>query len=472
MMGSTLIDIAYSLAAMLVTLGILVTIHEYGHFSVARWCGVKVERFAIGFGKPLLRWRGKPLPGETADEATEYVICALPLGGYVKMLGEQDDVPLADRSRAFTHKTLPQRAAIVAAGPLANFFLAVFVYWLMFMTGVSGIAPVIGAVGDDGPAAVAGLRTGDEIVAVDGTPTATWQDVRVRLLDRLGESGALDVRVQSADGEQHSHTITLERWLAASEEPDLLGALGLTPFHQYIPARLGEILPDGRAQAAGLQGDDLIVSADGVPVRDWSHWLEIVQTSPERTLEVTVLRDGGHVSLSLTPGVRLDANGQPELNSSGNRQGYIGAQVSLPTLPETMQRNVSYSPFAALPQALSETWENSVFVLESIKKMLAGLISVSNISGPITIAQVAGETASYGLEYYLGFLAVLSISLGVLNLLPIPVLDGGHLFYYAVEGIIRRPVPRRVQEWSMQFGVLLVAGIMFLAIYNDVNRLL
>lgn len=471
-MGSTLIDIAYSLAAMLVTLGILVTIHEYGHFRVARWCGVKVERFAIGFGKPLLRWRGKPLPGETADEATEYVICALPLGGYVKMLGEQDDVPLKDRTRAFTHKTLPQRAAIVAAGPLANFLLAIVVYWLMFMTGVSGLAPVLGDVRDEGPAAVAGLRAGDEIIAVDGTPTETWQDVRVRLLDRLGETGALDVRVQGADGEERSHTITLNRWLAGSEEPDLLGALGMTPFHQFIPARLGDILPDGRAQAAGLQNDDLIVSADGAPVRDWSHWLEIVQTHPERTLQITVLRDGEHLTLSLTPGVRLDANGKPELNSSGNRQGYIGAQVSLPTLPPQMQRNVSYSPFAAMPQAVTETWENSVFVLDSMKKMLMGLISVSNISGPITIAQVAGETASYGLEYYLGFLAVLSISLGVLNLLPIPVLDGGHLFYYAVEGIIRRPVPRRVQEWSMQFGVILVAGIMFLAIYNDVNRLL
>jgi len=470
-MGSTLFNIVYSLAAMLVTLGILVTIHEYGHFSIARWCGVKVERFAIGFGKPLLRWRGKPLPGEKADEATEYVICALPLGGYVKMLGEQDDVSPADRERAFNHKPLWQRAAIVAAGPIANFLLAIVVYWLMFMTGVSGLAPVIGAVSDDGPAAVAGLRSGDEILAVDGTPTPTWQDVRLRLLDRLGESGALELQVKAPNGAARTHTITLDRWLAGSEEPDLVGTLGITEFHQFIPARLGEILPDGRAHAAGLQVDDLIVSVDGVPVRDWAHWLEIIQTNPERTLQVTVRRDGGELTLSLTPGVLLDERGNPVLSSSGSRQGYIGARVSQPTLPPEMQRNVTYSPLAALPQAVSETWDNSLFVLESIKKMLAGLISVSNISGPITIAQVAGETASYGLEYYLGFLAVLSISLGVLNLLPIPVLDGGHLLYYAIEGIIRRPVPRRVQEWSMQFGVLLVAGIMFLAIYNDVNRL-
>lgn len=472
-MSETLIDIAYSLAAMLVTLGILVTIHEYGHFSTARWCGVKVERFSIGFGKPLLRWRGKPLPGETPETATEYAICALPLGGYVKMLGEQDDVSPADRERAFNHKPLRQRAAIVAAGPIANFLLAIVVYWLMFMTGVSGLAPVIGAVSEEGPAAQAGLQPGDEIVAVDGSDTATWQEVRVRLLDRLGETGTLELKVHSADGSSSSHQLSIERWLAGSEEPDLLGALGLTPFHQFIPARLGEIVPGGRAEAAGLRSNDLVVSADQVPVRDWGHWLEVVQNSPERTLQVTVLRDGNEVSLPLTPGIRMiEGTNEPELNSAGHRQGFIGASVSLPTLPPEMLRNVRYSPIAALPQAVTETWENSVFVLESIKKMLVGLISVSNISGPITIAQVAGETASYGMEYYLGFLAVLSISLGVLNLLPIPVLDGGHLFYYAIEGIIRRPVPRRIQEWGMQFGVLLVAGIMFLAIYNDVNRLL
>ncbi len=471
-MGSTVIDIIYSLAAMLVTLGILVTIHEYGHFSVARWCGVKVERFSVGFGKPLLRWRGKPLAGETEQEATEYVIGVLPLGGYVKMLGEQEEVNPADRQRAFNHKPLLQRAAIVAAGPFANFLLAIFVYWLMFMNGVSGLAPVIGAVTAESPAAVAGLQAGDEILSVDGSDTATWQEVRVGLLDRLGESGDLDVQVKSGNGAPRTHTIVLDRWLAGSEEPDLLGALGLTPFHQVIPARLGEIVPESRAQAAGLQAGDLVLNADGVAVRDWAHWLEIIQASPEQTLQVTVLRDRAQVALALTPGIRLGENGQPELSSNGSTKGYIGAQPSLPTLPPEMTRNVSYTPWAALPQAVTETWKNSVFVLESIKKMFAGLFSVSNISGPITIAQVAGETASYGMEYYLGFLAVLSISLGVLNLLPIPVLDGGHLFYYAIEGVIRRPVPRRIQEWGMQFGVLLVAGIMFLALYNDVNRLL
>jgi regulator of sigma E protease len=463
----------YSLLAMLVTLGILVTIHEYGHFSIARLCGVKVERFSVGFGKPILRWRGKPLAGEPAAEATEYVVGALPLGGYVKMLGEQEEVSPAQRARAFNHKPLSQRAAIVAAGPLANFLLAIVVYWLMFVTGVSGLAPVIGEVTADSAAAVAGLRAGDEIVAVDGESTSTWQDVRLQLLDRLGESGTLEVQVQTAGSTQtRTLNITLDRWLAGAEEPDLLGALGVIPFHQVIPARIGEVLPGGRAAAAGLVAGDLLTSANGQEIGNWSHWLEIVLASPEQELRVGLLRDGNTLEVALTPAVRLTDEGVPELDAGGRTQGYIGAAGSLPVLPDWMTRNVSYSPIAALPQALNETWENSVFVLVSIKKMLAGLISVTNISGPITIAQVAGETASYGLEYYLGFLAVLSISLGVLNLLPIPVLDGGHLFYYAVEGIIRRPVPRRIQEWGMQFGIVLVAGIMFLALYNDVNRLL
>jgi regulator of sigma E protease len=469
LMGNAL----FNLLAMLVTLGILVTIHEYGHFRVARWCGVKVERFSVGFGKPILRWRGRPDPDEAAGEGTEYVVGLLPLGGYVKMLGEQEEVGVRQQARAFNHKPLGQRAAIVAAGPLANFLLAIVVYWLMFITGVSGLAPVVGAVASGSVAAVAGLQPGDEILAVDGEPTTTWQDVRLQLLDRLGESGTLQMQVKPAGTTAtRAVNIPLQRWLAGDEEPDLLGVLGVVPFHQVLPAQLGEVLPDGRAAGAGLREGDLITAANGQAVADWAGWLEIVSRSPEQLLNVTVLRDGRSVELPLTPAVRVSEAGTPELDADGRTAGYIGARVNIPVLPETMIRDVRYSVFAAVPQAISETWENSLFVLDSMKKMLVGLISVKNLSGPLTIAQVAGETASYGLEYYLGFLAVLSISLGVLNLLPIPVLDGGHLFYYAIEGIIRRPVPRKIQEWGMQFGIMLVAGIMFLALYNDVNRLL
>jgi regulator of sigma E protease len=461
-----------SIAAMLVTLGILVTFHEYGHFWVARRCGVKVERFSIGIGKPILRWRGKPEPGFPHEVPTEYVIGLLPLGGYVKMLGEQDDVDPAQYDRAFNHKSLSQRAAIVAAGPIANFMLAIVLYWLMFATGVSGLAPVVGHVEAGSPAALAGLMTNDEIKAVDGEETATWQEVNLKLLDRLGESGTIALTVTGEDSSlQRQVNIPVQRWLAGEDEPDLMGALGLTPWHLFIAPELDQVLTEGRAAAAGLRSGDLIVSANGIAMDSWSDWLEVIRDNPESEISVGLQRDGLPLELPLRPAIRMGQDGSPELDAAGNPQGYIGATVVLPQMPQWMNRSLRYSLLDAIPEAVRETWDNSKFVLVSIKKMLAGLISVKNISGPITIAQVAGQTASYGFEYYIGFLAVLSISLGVLNLLPIPVLDGGHLFYYGIEAIIRRPLPRRMQELGMQVGILVISCLMFLALYNDVNRL-
>jgi regulator of sigma E protease len=430
---SVIQDIFISVLAMMATLGILVTFHEYGHYRVARWCGVRVERFSIGFGKPLLRWFGKPqadIPGDGGQaHRTEYAIGFLPLGGYVRMLGEQDEVSDALKPYSFTHKSLAQRAAIVAAGPIANFLLAIVLYWLMFMGGVSGLAPVVGRVDNASPAAAAGLLAGDEIVAVDGVPTATWQKVQERLLGRLGESGALRLSVRAHDAAlPHELLLPLERWLAGAKEPNLLADLGIVPFNQTLPARFDQVLPDGRAAAAGLKSQDLILSANGIAVVDWAHWLDIVRTHPEQDLILQVERGDSTLELTLRPAVRADARGRPELDAQGRQQGYIGAAVLVPEVPKWMNRSIRYSVLAAIPQALRETWNNSAFVLESLKKMLVGLISVSNIGGPLTIAQMAGETVSYGLSYYIGFLAVLSISLGVLNFLPIPVLDGGHLF--------------------------------------------
>jgi regulator of sigma E protease len=342
----------------------------------------------------------------------------------------------------------------------------------MFVTGVTGLAPVIGHVDENSTAAVAGLRAGDEITSVDGTITRTWQDVHLQLLDRLGETGSIDLAVKPADSTlEREVTIPLQRWLVGASEPDLLENLGITPFHQVLPPQIGEVLPDGKAAEAGIRAGDLVTSANGTPISTWTDWLEVVSDSPEQTIDVGLMRDNQNLSITLVPAVRLAADGTPELDADGNPQGYIGAAPQIPVLPDSMNRNITYSLVAAIPEAVSETWDNSVFVLVSIKKMLIGLISVENISGPLTIAQVAGQTASYGLEYYLSFLAVLSVSLGVLNLLPVPVLDGGHLFYYAIEGIIRRPVPRKLQEWGMQLGIMLVASLMFLALYNDVNRL-
>ncbi|MDT8398095.1 MAG: RIP metalloprotease RseP [Pseudomonadales bacterium] len=449
-----------NILAMLLTLGILVTVHEFGHFWVARRCGVKVERFSIGFGKPLLKW---------TRQGTEYVIALLPLGGYVKMLGEQDvAIPESERHLAFNHKPLSQRAAIVAAGPLANFLLAIFLYWLMFMVGVSGVAPVVGTVKNDSPAALAGLQAGDEIVAVDGESTRTWQEVQVQLLGRLGESGFLNLTATSPErAKPLVARINLERWLNNDAEPDPLQALGITPFRLDIPPRLGEIVAGGRAESAGLLPGDLVLAVNGDKLGGWLEWIDIVRANPESDLQLVVERGGERINLELRPALTMAED--------GSERGFIGAGVStpevMPTLPPEMNREIRYSAWQALPQALSETWNNTVFVLDSIKKMILGLISVENLSGPITIAQIAGQTATYGFEYYIGFLAVLSISLGVLNLLPIPVLDGGHLFYYLVETIIRRPVPEKVQAMGMQIGITLIVGIMLIAFYNDVNRL-
>ncbi|MBT5720299.1 MAG: RIP metalloprotease RseP [Gammaproteobacteria bacterium] len=462
-----MLDVLISIIALLVTLGILVTIHEFGHFWVARRCGVKVLRFSIGFGKAAKTWIGK--------DGVEYVIAPIPLGGYVKMLGQEDttvtdtsSVPASQRQYSFACKPLWQRMVIVAAGPIANFLLAIFVFWLINISyGVSGIAPVVNSVIEDSVADRAGLRAGDEILAVDGTETIIWQQVTLQLLARLGETGDVTLTVDPADSNRSRDIrLPIDAWMGSETAPNPVNDLGIIQFE--IPADIAGIVPGGAADAAGLQAGDKIVSVDGSPIRGWTHWVEVIRANPELTLNVVVKRGGIDNVLLMQPArATLD---------DGTVIGSIGAYVEETTLaellPPEMQRQVDYNVVSAIQPALVETWDKSLFVLDSVKKMVIGLISVKNINGPITIAQVAGETATYGLDVYLGFLALLSISLGVLNLLPIPVLDGGHLLYYAIEAVIRRPVPERIQAFGLQLGLLLISGIMVLAIYNDVNRLL
>jgi regulator of sigma E protease len=462
-----IIEILISVMALLVTLGILVTIHEFGHFWVARRCGVKVLKFSIGFGKAVKTWTGK--------DGCEYIIAPIPLGGYVKMLG-QEDTTVVDSSRlsasqrecSFACKPLWQRMAIVAAGPIANFLLAIFVFWLINISyGVSGIAPVVNSVIEDSIAEIAGLRAGDEILAVDGEETIIWQQVTLQLLARLGETGEITLTVDPADSSRTRELqLPINAWMGSETAPNPVGDLGIIQFE--IPADIAGIVPGGAAEAADLQEGDEVISVDGRSIRGWTHWVEIIRASPELTLNVVVQRGGISTDLLMTP--------ETATLDDGTVIGSIGAYVQETTLaellPPEMQRQVDYNVLSAIQPALAETWNKSIFVLDSVKKMVVGLISVKNINGPITIAQVAGETATYGLDVYLGFLALLSISLGVLNLLPIPVLDGGHLLYYAIEAVIRRPVPERIQAWGLQLGLLMISGLMVLAMYNDVNRLL
>ena len=459
-----ILEIFIRVIALLVTLGILVTIHEFGHFWVARRCGVKVLKFSIGFGKAIKTWVGR--------DGVEYIIAPIPLGGYVKMLG-QEDTTVADtsglstsqRECSFACKPLWQKTAIVAAGPVANFLLAIFVFWLINISyGVSGIAPVVNNVIEDSIAETAGLRAGDEILAVDGQETIIWQQVALQLLARMGETGEITLTVDPADSSRTREIqLPINAWMAAEAAPNPVGNLGIIQFE--IPADIAGIVPGGAAEAADLREGDEIISVDGKSIRGWTHWVEVIRASPELTLNVAVQRGGINTDLLMTP--------KTATLDDGSVIGSIGAYVKETTLaellPPEMQRQINYNVLSAIQPAISKTLEMSIFILHSVKKMITLEISPKNIGGPITIAKVAGETATLGPEFYLGFLALLSISLGVMNLLPIPVLDGGHLLFYAIEAVIRRPVPERIQAFGLQLGLLLISGIMVLAIYNDVS---
>ena len=459
-----ILEIFIRVIALLVTLGILVTIHEFGHFWVARRCGVKVLKFSIGFGKAIKTWVGR--------DGVEYIIAPIPLGGYVKMLG-QEDTAVADtsglstsqRECSFACKPLWQKTAIVAAGPVANFLLAIFVFWLINISyGVSGIAPVVHNVIEGSIAETAGLRAGDEILAVDGQETIIWQQVALQLLARMGETGEITLTVDPADSSRTREIqLPINAWMAAEAAPNPVGNLGIIQFE--VPADIAGIVPGGAAEAADLREGDEIISVDGKSIRGWTHWVEVIRASPELTLNVAVQRGGINTDLLMTP--------KTATLDDGSVIGSIGAYVKETTLaellPPEMQRQINYNVLSAIQPAISKTLEMSIFILNSVKKMITLEISPKNIGGPITIAKVAGETATLGPEFYLGFLALLSISLGVMNLLPIPVLDGGHLLFYAIEAVIRRPVPERIQAFGLQLGLLLISGIMVLAIYNDVS---
>ncbi len=450
-------SILINIAALLVTLGILVTIHEYGHFWVARRCGVKVLRFSIGFGKPLFGWYGR--------DGTHFVVAAIPLGGYVQMLDERER-PVADDEKhlAFNRKPIGQRIAVVLAGPLANFLFAIFVYWFMFVSGTTSVVPVVGSVAAGSPAEQAGLGPDVEIIAVDGEPTRSWDEISLQLIRRLGETGDIRFRVSPFGSlQQQEVRVPIDAWLVGEEEPDPIGALGIRRWRPELPPLLGTLDEQGRAFAAGLQSGDLVVSAAGEPVADWMAWVEFVRARPEQVIPVTVRRDGALLEIELTPARRTLEDGRVI--------GFIGAGVQQPEWPAERLRELRYGPVEGVGRAVEKTWQMSTMTLGALWKMVEGLVSVKNLSGPVTIARIAGATASSGLESFLSFLAYLSVSLGVLNILPIPVLDGGHLMYYLIELLRGRPVSQQAQWVGTQVGLFLIVGIMLLAFINDLGRL-
>ncbi|WP_053178300.1 RIP metalloprotease RseP [Pseudomonas kilonensis] len=446
----------YMIAGTLIALGVLVTFHEFGHFWVARRCGVKVLRFSVGFGMPLLRWHDK--------KGTEFVVAAIPLGGYVKMLDEREgEVPADQLDQSFNRKTVRQRIAIVAAGPIANFLLAMVFFWGLAMLGSEQVRPVIGGVEAGSVAARAGLGAGQEIVAIDGEPTSGWAAVNLQLVRRLGESGSLQLMVREKGSTVDSpRELILDNWLKGADEPDPIRSLGIKPWRPALPPILAELDPKGPAHAAGLKTGDCLLALDGQPVSDWQQVVDSVRVRPDTKIVLRVERDGAPIDVPVT----LAARGESKAPT-----GYLGAGVKAVDWPPEMIREVSFGPVAAIGEGARRTWTMSILTLDSLKKMLFGELSVKNLSGPITIAKVAGASAQSGVADFLNFLAYLSISLGVLNLLPIPVLDGGHLLFYLIEWARGRPLSDRVQGWGIQIGISLVVGVMLLALVNDLGRL-
>ncbi len=452
-----ILGILENIVVMVVTLGVLITFHEWGHFQVARWCGVGVLRFSVGFGPSLLRWTDK--------RGTEFVLAAIPLGGYVKMIDEREAaVPHSDLSKAFNRQPVSKRIAIVAAGPIANFVLATVVFWGILQGGVTQLVPIIGHVETGSLAAKAGLEKGQEIVAIDGKQTESWSDVQMTLVNRLGESGALEVSVKYPDSDLvYGSTVWLEQWLKGAQDPDPLRGLGISVWQPEIKPILQEVLEDSPAEKAGLRAGDEITALDGQAIDSWEELVEFVQNKPGASILLSYSRDSIQHDVQLTAATAT--------NKKGEAVGRIGVSPVIPVIPEDKLRTLNYGIFTAWLPALKETARLSGYTLISIQKVLTGEISTKNLSGPITIAKVATSQAENGLLSWLNFLAFLSISLGVINLLPIPVLDGGHLLFYIVEGIIRRPVSEAVQAVGMKVGLVLVVSMMMLAIYYDVLRL-
>ncbi|MBL8446891.1 MAG: RIP metalloprotease RseP [Zoogloeaceae bacterium] len=442
-----------------VGLGLLIAIHEFGHYWVARRCGVKVLRFSIGFGRPILRWRA-------GSDGTEWAIGLFPLGGYVKMLDERE-APVAahELHRAFNRQTVGRRMAIVAAGPLANLILAILIYWGMNLIGTEELRPRVGLLPGPTAAVSAGFEEADEVRAVAGEPISSWQDFRWAILRHALDAGRVDIQVERDRQGIRLLTMDLAGFDIDEGGRDFIARIGFRPFRPVIPAEVGRLVEAGPAARAGIEVGDKILAIDGEPVLSWEHMVERIRPAAGRVLEVEIQRHGSRLSLAVTPEAAPDGKGE-----SVGRIGIAVAEEALPR--EDLFTTVQYGPVDGLARAVRQTWETSSLSLSMMGRMLVGEVSWKNLSGPVTIADYAGQSARMGWDHYLKFLALISISLGVLNLLPIPVLDGGHLLYYSIELIKGGPIPERLMEIGQQVGLALLVMLMAFAFYNDITRLI
>lgn len=441
-----------TLVYFIIALLLLVIIHEYGHFIVARLCGVKVLRFSFGFGKVLARWHDK--------RGTEYAFSLIPLGGYVKMLDEEEgEVALEERHLAFNNKSVWARVAIVIAGPLFNFLFAFFALWLVLIIGMHSLAPMIAEIKPNTPASIGGLQAQDEILSLNDKPVSSWHDFQYAMMPYIGSNDSLVLVVKSlTTNEKRSVILPLQTWHLDAKKPDPLGSLGIVPFIPTVPPVVGEVLDDSPAQLAGLQFHDRIEAINGKPCEDWLDLVEYVRANPGKSLTLVILREGQQKTISLTIG-------------NNNNEGFLGVRSEKVDWPKQWLRFQRLGPITAVGVALKQTVELTGATFSLIGRFFTGQLALETISGPVGIAQGAGDSGRGGWASYLSFLALVSISLGVLNLLPIPMLDGGHLLFYFIEFILRRPLSEASKTIGLYVGLAFLAALTVLAFSNDISRL-
>jgi len=449
-------DFFWNLASFIVALGILITVHEYGHFWVAKRNGVKVHRFSIGFGKKL--W------SKVGADGTEYVVALIPLGGYVKMLDDRvDDVLPNEQHQTFNGKRVSQRIAIVAAGPLANFAFALVAFYFAFLIGIPSIKPMIGNIEPTSIAAKAGLPGNSQIVEIAGKEIIDWQDVNLALMSEIGSSSILISTKQDDSVLVTSTKLDTTKWAFSPEKQSAIASLGIKPFTSEVYNEVIAIQKASPAEQAGMKIGDLLLSVNEVNVEsDWYKFSDMVKRFPNQQITIEVKRNDQIEVLQVTP---------KAIERNGTTIGFLGVSPKSAPYPDEYRINVAYGIVDSVTESAKETWNLTVLSLQMIGKLLTGDVSVKNLSGPISIAQGAGSSADYGLVYFLQFLALISINLGIINLLPLPVLDGGHLLYYIIELFTGKPVPEKVQEVGFRFGTIILLGLMSIALFNDLSRL-
>ncbi|AYY81830.1 sigma E protease regulator RseP [Proteus vulgaris] len=448
--------ILWNLAAFIIVLGILITVHEFGHFWVARRCGIYVERFSIGFGKAI--WR------KIDKHGTEFVIAWIPLGGYVKMLDERvGEVSPERRHLAFNNKTVGQRAAVVAAGPIANFLLAIVAYWIVFMIGVPALKPIIADIRPNSIAEQAKLTPGMELKSIAGIETPDQNSVRLALVSKIGAKEVSFVVSDPNSLSESENILNLQHWNFDPEKQDPILSLGIMPVGARLDSKIVEVTVGSVAEKAGLQAGDRIVTVDGQPIDTWHPFTYFVRQSPNKPLALLVERNGSSLELTITPtAIAL---------KDGTEVGQVGAQLQVLPPDEQYLIMQQYNPFSALYEATDKTWQLMGLTVKMIGKLVVGDVKLTNLSGPVSIAKGAGMSADSGFIYYLMFMALISVNLGIINLFPLPVLDGGHLLFLVIEKIKGGPVSERVQDFCYRIGIMALMLLMGLALFNDFSRL-